>query len=509
MNDIISPIQPNLTQVRLLNVPLESDYKHTLYFENELSQREYFSTKTVVTSTNFTYQRKDNIIRWGEHIDLISGANYVMYRNSGYSDKWFYAFITKMEYINDGRTDIYIETDVIQTYMFDYVVQPSFVEREHVNNDTIGLHTYPENVETGEFISNKHYIDQKLSDLMIVLGISALPDGTKVGGQNYNGIYSGVQYRACAWSNAGAMTNYINSYDNEGRSTAIQCIFLAPQFLLGSSLADSGLTVIPNNNYAKTFTINRTMNKTLDGYSPRNKKLLCYPFNFLTVSNNNGASAIYRYEDFDGEDYSFKVYGAITPSCSIRAVPISYKGTLENDDEGINGGKYPVCNWQTDVYTNWLTQNSVNNAISIGSGIAQMFTGNIGGGIGTIAGTIAQVHTQSFQSPQVNGNLNCGDVITASQTNRFHFYDMSIKNEYAKIIDEYFDMYGYKICRVKTPNKNHRSSWWYTKTIDVNIDGGSIPQNDMQKIKACYNNGITFWKTANIGNYSLSNNIVI
>jgi hypothetical protein len=69
-------------------------------------------------------------------------------------------------------------------------------------------------------------------------------------------------------------------------------------------------------------------------------------------------------------------------------------------------------------------------------------------------------------------------------------------------------MYGYKVNIVKTPNKAHRSRYWYTKTIDVNIDG-AIPNMDMQKIKDCYNRGITFWRNdKEIQDYSLSNTIV-
>ena len=85
---------------------------------------------------------------------------------------------------------------------------------------------------------------------------------------------------------------------------------------------------------------------------------------------------------------------------------------------------------------------------------------------------------------------------------------MTIKAEYAAIIDNYFSMFGYKVNRVKTPEKNHRENYWYTKTIDVNIDG-NIPIKDLQKIKECYNRGITFWKNpGNFGSYAVSNNPV-
>ena len=109
---------------------------------------------------------------------------------------------------------------------------------------------------------------------------------------------------------------------------------------------------------------------------------------------------------------------------------------------------------------------------------------------------------------QSKGNLNCGDVITANSSNTFHFFRMSIKREFAKIIDGFFDMFGYKVNSLKVPNKNHRANYWYTKTIDVNIDG-NIPNKDLQIIKNCYDNGITFWKSAdNIQNYSVDNDII-
>ena len=55
-------------------------------------------------------------------------------------------------------------------------------------------------------------------------------------------------------------------------------------------------------------------------------------------------------------------------------------------------------------------------------------------------------------------------------------------SKYAKIIDKYFSMYGYKINDLKLPNISGRSNWNYVKTIGCNILG-DIPQEDMEKIK--------------------------
>ena len=60
-----------ITKVYLLDVPLEADYKNTLYFANASSQQSYFQSKVIgsYSYNDFTYQRKDKIIRIPEIYD--------------------------------------------------------------------------------------------------------------------------------------------------------------------------------------------------------------------------------------------------------------------------------------------------------------------------------------------------------------------------------------------------------------------------------------------------------
>lgn len=64
--------------------------------------------------------------------DLIT-YNYCMYQNEQFSDKWFYAFITGMRYVNHNMTEISLLTDVFQTWQFDLDFKASFIEREMCN----------------------------------------------------------------------------------------------------------------------------------------------------------------------------------------------------------------------------------------------------------------------------------------------------------------------------------------------------------------------------------------
>lgn len=536
----------NITEVHLLSVPLENDYKNTLVFADKQDQHQFFSSKVVKSYTEFSYQRKDNIIRVPEHIDtlLSSGCNYVMYKNSYYSNKWFYCFINDMKYINDACTEVQIETDVMQTFLNEYTVKESFVEREHVDNDTIGLHTFPEGLETGEYINDLHETDPTLEQakLIYVVGATSAPiagaaKDTPAGSGVYNGIYSGVKY--FPYEMTETIDLVLDIFAIDSKTDTITGIFMAPKFLCPTASPNTYHEVAESDT-AYSYTIEKEKNyTTIDGYTPNNKKLLAYPYNYLVVSNNNGAANIYQYEHFSSSKATFKVNGALTPGCSIRMTPTNYKGAVECDEEGINLGKYPICNFTADMYTNWLTQNSVNvmghtitsdqfNMVGVGVSSALQVAGGIGliatgggalagagmlasglvGGSSGIASALMQQKQHEMIPSIARGNLNCGDVITASNKNTFHFYKMCIKKEYAKIIDKYFDMYGYKVNMVKVPNTLHRERYWYTKTIDVNIDG-NIPNEYLNRIKACYNNGITFWRNAAyMEDYSTSNTIV-
>lgn len=534
-----------VTKVYLLNVPLESDYAHTLWFASSSAQKSYFDTRVKKSYTDFTYQRKDDVIRVPAHVDelLAAGCNYVMYQNTEFSNKWFYAFIVGMEYKNDGATFVKIQTDVIQTWLFDYTVKPSFVEREHAASDGFGEHTIEEGLDLGEYVANAYWKVPYGRDLVTIVGVTKDVSGWRTGGATYFGTYSGVTYYVFTEGGSNTLENFIYEYDQKGIAEDIVCMFTAPRVLVagteeevqyGEKVKTSAVPHLSIINKADNVLYWEEFDhpfKTSDvnGYTPRNKKLLGYPYKYLLVGNNAGASVPYRFERFytteNGKtmiEPTFAIYGTLTPGCSIRMVPQYYNGVVENHEEGINMGKFPILNWQSDVYTNWLTQNSVNMGIQVLSGVASVAagaaaaigTGGLGAvvgapmvtsGVSQIAAVLTKRHEASFSPTQAKGNLNSGDIVTARHDNTFHFYTMSVSAENARVIDGFFDMYGYKCSRVKVPEKNHRAAYWYTKTIDANILG-AVPQDDLQTIKNAYNNGITFWKNSNsFRDYSVNN----
>ena len=132
--------------IYLCKTPLENDYKNQLTFTDSTAQENYFNSTIVKSYSEYTYQRHDSAVKVGANIDDIINCNYMFYRNVGFSDKIYYCFITDMVYVNENCTLITFETDVFQTYQFDIEYKMCFTEREHVNDDTLGINTVPENV---------------------------------------------------------------------------------------------------------------------------------------------------------------------------------------------------------------------------------------------------------------------------------------------------------------------------------------------------------------------------
>ena len=547
------------TDVYLLKVPLEIDNANQLTFANATAQFNYFNSCPKLTVDDFTYQRKDGTIRFGANFDNLIGYNYVMYRNDAYSNKWFYAFIDNMQYMNDNMTAISISTDVWQTWQFSLTYKQCFVEREHVNDDTIGSHTVPENLELGDYVINDmrkipmYQTGTASPDFLICFVVTRLPYDDAPWFDNPSNNIGGVftsEYMF-AVQNYTAARNVIKVYEERSSTTseAIQNMYMIPAGCVdqstgvskvwSSSSVSQGVYIYPILQQGWTsdkYTLEEP--KTLNGYSPKNAKMYTYPFSYFYIDNNAGTSVDYRWEDFPNatseywSTYHPKVeyYKAVIPSASMSSKLFfenykKYPSTTGSRcfNYGISFGKIPICAWTTDYYTNWLTQNGVNTGLGLATGILQGGLGMAGGfmfgnpisiasgavGIASaIGGTIAEQHKASTVPPQAHGDTNTGDFSYAYDRCSMNFYMMSVRYEFAKICDDYMSMFGYKVNTVKTPNVTGRRNWNYVKTIGCYIEA-NIPQDDLQEIKSMFDRGVTFWHNpSTFCDYTATNDII-
>jgi hypothetical protein len=423
-----------------------------------------------------------------------------MFQNANFNTKWFYAFITKIEWVNVNECTVFYEMDIFQSWQFDFTLKPSFVEREHTNDDTFGSNLVSENLELGDYVSGDVDFSGVMSDVKIVVATTADLNGQPAVGGMYCGIYSGLLY--LSFDNYTDVNTYINNMTVDNKMDAIIAIFQMPSYFVGNV---GDLPKLANLFKDKSLTV-------IDGYTPKNKKLFTHPYNFLYVSNLNGNSAEYPYEYFNSDTCSFDIQGDMSANPSIMLTPLHYKGALKNYNEKIVIDGFPQCAYTTDTFKAWLAQNGASTAVSVMSSAfgvgASLATGNIGGVVGSISSigqTIAKVGATMSLPRQAHGATG-GSALFAFGLKDFAFMNMHIRAEYAKIIDEYFSMYGYATHRVKVPNVKGRPSWNYVKTIDCKLTG-NVPFNDLAKIKSIFNSGVTFWHGDYVGDYSRNNQI--
>lgn len=568
----MSAITPS-SDLRLLRVPIELDEKNQIDFNNLQAQTTYFlCIPNCIEEENFTYIRQDGIIRFPACKDDIINYNYVMYRNTAYSDKWFYAFITKMEYINDNMTAISIEEDTFQTWQFDVTYKQSFIEREHVTDDTIGANLIDEGLATGDYIiddvstssSNDYAIVLSTTIPMYELLTSGTttPQSIQFPPHTIGKVPSACYLMAFPFVSLTAGTDEVSGFNVclrvlslAGKTDSITGVYVVPTTMINFNSPTTHHQDIWNQLYSgndalwhdtqqglgyswfcyktefklsnESITINKPT--SIDGYTPKNKKLLTEKYCYLLVDNNGGSSAKFNYELFSTTNCVFDINGVPTPGCSVRLIPKNYNTAVDNNLEGLNGAKLPVGSWDNDVYTNWLTQNGVNigghkltatqsgllgGLIQTGVGLGSLALGNPFGigtmaeGIGNIFGTMKEDYQHSIVPPQAEGNLNSGDVSYANGDIKFTFYKMSIRQEFARAIDGFFEMFGYKVNKFKTIKYHTRTYWNYVKTQECNVIG-DIPQDSIMNFKKIFNSGITVWHDpSKFLDYSQSNTII-
>lgn len=126
------------THVALMgDIPFCNDYKHTPWFKTVADQKAYYDTyfykNAQYTESNVQRDNGATYIKVNMNISNLRNVNYLyFYNHNGVDyDKRYYAFVTKLEYVNVGVTRVHFEIDVIQTYMFDIEFKPSYIVREH------------------------------------------------------------------------------------------------------------------------------------------------------------------------------------------------------------------------------------------------------------------------------------------------------------------------------------------------------------------------------------------
>ena len=524
--------EPNSIIKLIKNCKIDCDYTNTILFESPEQQKGYFYNSTDgYFFNNQSYQRYANgEIVVNKKCDDLYMCNYMMFQNTNYSNKWFYAFITNMEYVGENATRVFYELDVIQTYLFEVIPQACFVEREHSVTDNIGDNLVGENLYFGEYVYGDEVqpIDDSGAENMYMWQLSTVLvfnssflqtiisrwanlEPYLYGESLYSGVYQGVTFFVIPTYLGGEIVDMVNeviSATDFLTFGGFVCGFMIPHMFVPTH---DSIPEFTNINKAYLFRLSRPNN--INGYTPKNKKLFTYPYVCGELTNKRGTTneVKYEYSNLAGTLH-FKCEGNFSLNPNVIAYPANYKGLMSYFDAGVSVGGYPTITWGADGVTEWVNNNLLKTAITAPLTLGQnklLYTWSKATRL-SLSGTVNDVINASSSflgSGDVHGGVDGDVMLGSSEGNYIVARQKFITKQYAQIIDNYFDRFGYATNLTKVPNRNSRPHWNYVKTLGFTFDG-AVPADSAKKIISIYDNGITFWKNSGeIGDYTLDNSV--
>ena len=586
-------IAPN-SEIRVLkHIPLDNTYEHTIAWDEQTDargrQEAYFKSHTKYVFPKQYYTRSSRgWVRVGQPSNVNPGneaekkkflcaddfydCNYMMFQNTSFGNKWFYAFITKVNYINDNTTELEYEIDVMQTWLrgvhYDYDPDPCFIERCHTASDYLYENLVPENIGVSEeYVTNEQsFYNLRNNEIVLICSsspkiIQDLGGGTVTAqGKIINHVFGGASLFHFKNDEQGIsrVNKLIKDYTEAGVPDEILAIYMCPreffenaEFVLENPAAMVS-TSMPNT-YIKDIYPSATKPPKIGdalGYDdnkivPKNNKLYSFPFVRLKVSNRIGSEREYKYELFNKNTKGkFIIVGKIAWIPGASVMPMSYagfgtEGITIDYEHSVSFEAFPICIWASDSFRAWWAQNASSIGLQAGTSFVNMAAGagsqifginaylsgsnQIGramlgngimrasSGITSLGKILASISDATHLPDKSHGNLDSISIPATTEDSGFLFMKQTLRPDILKLYDDYFTKFGYAIKDIRKPPDpfKTRRYWTYVKTIGFNMTG-KLNNEDSAKIAEIYDNGITFWTDPSvIGNYGYDNSPIV
>lgn len=507
------------TTIRFLSNTGIDDYNKPNFTSNA-AMTSWLIGKTKYTKTGLSYQRADE--RQFTSVDLnyydLLSCDAMMWKNAGTGDQWLVANITDLEWVNPNLTRVYFKVDAYCSFCGNITWADSycFVEREHVIDDWSGSVPVFNNMGVPESFSISperiiaSYDRSFTPDTYIILSPYDSSGNPDFSGEVKNGIYDGLN--EVVTTSASEVDNYLNKIATESDAKLQNIV---------------GVISVPS---SFEHPVQSTVNiETPWSSLPTISNAKCFSSQFCNVAIESmiGGTKSYKPEllGMSGQNFSFDWIGyRIGMSCGFKVTPISYAGLGAGNIPDISfvAAATPQGAFVGNAFAQYMSVNAQSIAVRGLSAIAGVLTlagasaatggmaGLITAGIGTSIGSNISSIFEGFRQARKNsaiigGNTNNADTNISVASGGYGFFIRVYVPTQSQLeaLDNFFDRYGYKVCKLKTPNINTRPCWNYVKTSEAHISG-SIPYIYKQQLETLLNNGCTFWNVAarDIGDYS-------
>ena len=442
-----------------------------------------------------------------KNINDLSYINYLaIYNNAGDRSPLF-AFVTDINYITDSVSEVFFEVDLFSSYCQSLDYQDCYIVRMTTPDDTKYKYLEDEPINGGEYVTNPNFIGREFVTQW-KYGYTAVT--TSSGGQEMGEIKSNIFTQAAfhGGSDWQQLSFALYYYARDGYIDNVCDVFQYP-----AECGDTGEKV--SSERAVSFPT------TIDGYTPKNRKLFNYPYVRSLIVSTSGDTLEVKPEKCVNDEVKYRIEKMVTPIAQMVITLDNYDRLAADDQkaERIIMTGFPEVVWSADNYRAWLARNKpakdlAEKQVLAGAvaGAATLVAGAATGGVGLAAGlmtagtqmtsSLLALESQEAKEEQAKympktihrgGNLG---IDVANNKFGFAVYIQSIDARRASLIDNYFNAFGYAINKV-TYFSPHRTRFDYVETrgnlFRRESEGLGIPNAAVETMNAAANRGLRIW----------------
>lgn len=541
------------------SVKWASDTENVMLFDSKDDRTTFLKSHLKLVSSTFDFTNINTYVDIDDNIKGAEQINYCMYiQDSEISTTPYCCFVTNYEYLSPKTTRLYLKLDVFQQYIYDTTFYRSMVSRAIVSksDDVIGAHIEPEPIgadvsyqglikalltdddfspqwvlhmasyynkttkkyeyggratantygEYGRFINSKAEID----DIIAQYGRKSMDDIIDNTSINWKSILNSFLSGGTTPASVGALTSATSIAELQDHRDELIGLYAIPKWVYTNRTTTDDHATNGRVQVSETISLN---NSTLiNGYTPRNKKMLTSIARAYILANRTGLRISFKPELFDSNSTTVNLIG-ITMSTSgyqysvtgYRDYQLSYGEIAYNSERRVGYDANTGLN-KTINTLNVLGQ-AVTGAGAVAGGIVSGNASAVVSGAGALVSSFPSAIDQLGQHNAGFGSN--GDLlrITGGRA-RLRWYEVCPQLDECQAMDDYFDKYGYSINKIKSirPYMTNRSNWNYIKTAGVHLYLDA-PKNYADEMRQLFDTGITIWHSYNnFGDYTKSNN---
>ena len=384
-----------MTTYKLYSVKkVDPTYRHIWAFESSPERDAFFTAPhpPVYTFTNNKTWRIGSPIKVSVNEQDLQHIDYAIITNG---ENVWYCFVTGVQWLSARASRIMLSVDVIQTYYFWRYTDPlgglsvipfwrklnyAFLHKA-TPASTYGL---PRTGYTPEYSVGEHwcYMRQFSKDVgstIIIYSTVNLEVFYKTGQINYQAYGNSDMMLAAAPyacfaegdnSPSDVASILMDKVNNAGITASITGVYSVPlKYLSSQGITASGVVAaLQLQNYTRGITVERPVHCA--EVPVQNDVLKGYGYSYMIVTNNQGDSEVFNFEDFDGAPAFRTGVSLETGVPVIWCYPENLRESAGGEDRPI---RYIRCNtpfynsYQNDNFAIWAAQNAASQSVAIQS----------------------------------------------------------------------------------------------------------------------------------------------